>query len=149
MYNADRSPPPVRNLRLNNVALAVADLASMISWYESRLGFVMAERGRFDAVGADYAMLEAAGLRIELVSRPGAAQRPVDRTAPPDHLGVLGLKALVFETDDLVATTALLAAHGVEMVWADQPLTPERHSTMLRDLEGNLIHIFGPILNSV
>ncbi|WP_429292749.1 VOC family protein [Paraburkholderia sp. CI3] len=32
--------PPVRGLRLNNIALAVSDLNAMVAWYESRLGFV-------------------------------------------------------------------------------------------------------------
>jgi glyoxylase I family protein len=36
----------------------------------------------------------------------------------------------------------------VDMVWADQRLSAKRRSTMLRDPEGNLIHIFGPILRS-
>ena len=69
MYKAHLTPPPTRGLRLHNVALAVGDLSAMITWYESRLGFVVTERGRFDAVSADFAMLEASGLRIELVSR--------------------------------------------------------------------------------
>jgi glyoxylase I family protein len=149
MYKAHLTPPPARNLRLNNVALAVGDLNAMIAWYESRLGFVVTERGHFDAVAADYAMLEAAGLRIELVSRTGAVPRPVDRMPAPDHLSVLGFKALVFETDDLAATTAALMDHGVETVWADQPLTAERRSTMVRDPDGNLIHIFGPLVRGV
>ncbi|MEX3633099.1 VOC family protein [Paraburkholderia sp. BR14320] len=147
MYKAHLMLPPVRGLRLNNVALAVSNLSAMVAWYESRLGFVVSGRGRFDAEGADYAILEAAGLRIELVARASAVQRPVDRTTPPDHLAVLGLKAMVFETDDLEATTALLEEHRVDMVWADQPLSAERRSTMLRDPEGNLIHIFGPLLD--
>ncbi|WP_429574672.1 VOC family protein [Paraburkholderia sp. UCT70] len=60
--------------------------------------------------------------------------------------GLLGLKAMMFETDDLEAITALLTEHQVDMVWADQPLSAERRSTLLRDPEGNLIHIFGPML---
>jgi hypothetical protein len=31
-------------------------------------------------------MLEASGLRIEMVSRAFTSIRPVDRTPPPDHL---------------------------------------------------------------
>ncbi len=149
MFKAHITPPPARGLRLNNVALAVGDLDAMVAWYETRLGGVVSERGHFDAVGADFAMLEIAGLRIELVSRPGSAVRPVDRTPPPDHLGILGFKALVFETDDLAAVTAALVEHDTEMVWAEQQLTAERRSTMLRDPEGNLIHIFGPSARSV
>ena len=60
----------------------------MATWYETVLGFTVAERGRFDAVDANYAMIERGGL--ELVSRPGDDWRPVDRTMPPDHLQVLG-----------------------------------------------------------
>ena len=146
MYRAHLTPPPAHGLRLHNVALAVGDLNAMVTWYESRLGFIVTERGRFDAVGADFAMLEASGLRIELVSRAFATVRPVDRTPPPDHFGVLGIKALVFETDDLTAATAALVEHSVETVWADQRLTAERRSTMACDPEGNLIHIFGPAI---
>jgi glyoxylase I family protein len=148
MYRAHLTAPPAHGLRLHNVALAVGDLNAMITWYESRLGFVVTERGRFDAVGADFAMLEASGLRIEMVSRAFTSIRPVDRTPPPDHLGVLGIKALVFETNDLATATAALVEHGVEMVWADQRLNAERRSTMLRDPEGNLIHIFGPVVHN-
>ncbi|MFM0335968.1 VOC family protein [Paraburkholderia fungorum] len=135
---------PVSGLRVNNIALATGDLNATIAWYEAVLGFVVTERGRFDAVGADYAMIEAAGVRIELVSRPHAEHQRVDRTPPPHHLDVLGHKAIVFETDDLAAATATLAQHGVEFVWANQPLNAERSSTMLRDPEGNLINLFGP-----
>lgn len=135
---------PATGLALNNVAIAVRDLDRMIAWYERVLGLTAAERGRFDAVGADYAMMEGAGTRIELVTLAGAATTPVDRTAPPSHLGVLGYKALVFDAADLAAVTRALAAHDVEFVWADQQLTPRRRSTMIRDPEGNMIHFFGP-----
>jgi glyoxylase I family protein len=149
MNTPNPAPPPAKGLRLNNFAVAVSDLKAMTEWYETRLGFVVTERGRFDAVGADYAMIEAFGFRIELVSRPSKVERPVDRTPLPDHLGVLGFKSLVLETDDLAAATDALAQHGVEMLWGNQPFTATRHSTMLRDLEGNLIHIFGPVTPGV
>ncbi|MGF6757635.1 VOC family protein [Paraburkholderia sp. GAS42] len=137
-------PAPVSGLRLHNFALAVRDLNAMIAWYETVLGFVVSERGRFDAVNAAYAMVEAGGMRIELVSRAGEMRRPVDRTAPPDHLNVPGWKALVLETEDLTATTAALVQHNVEIVWADQQLSEHLRSTMIRDPEGNMINIFGP-----
>jgi catechol 2,3-dioxygenase-like lactoylglutathione lyase family enzyme len=137
-------PSLTGRLRLNNMALAVGNLNAMIHWYETALGFAIAERGRFDNVGADYAMLDGAGMRLELVTRPASNQYPVDRTMPPDHLSVLGWKALVLETDDLAAVTATLAAHGADMLWADEQLSVDRRSTMIRDPEGNLIHIFGP-----
>jgi catechol 2,3-dioxygenase-like lactoylglutathione lyase family enzyme len=144
MQTASVDHPPVPGLRVNNVALATGDLDATVAWYAKVLGFVVTERGRFDAVGADFAMIEAAGMRIELVSRADGEYRRVDRTAPPNHLDVLGYKALVFETADLGAATDTLKRHGVELLWADLPLDATRNSTMLRDPEGNLINIFGP-----
>lgn len=131
-------------LRFNNVALAVSDLERAVAWYRDVLGFTLAERGRFDAVGADYAMIGGAGLRIELVCHTDGDFTPVDRTAPPHHLDVLGWKALVLEIDDLPAATARFTEQGVEMVWADMRISIDRRGTMLRDPDGNLIHIFGP-----
>ena len=131
-------------LRFNNVALAVSDLERAVAWYGDVLGFTLAERGRFDAVGADYAMIGGAGLRIELVCHTGGDFTPVDRTVPPHHLDMLGWKALVLEIDDLPAATARFAERGAEMVWADMRISVDRRGTMLRDPDGNLIHIFGP-----
>ena len=130
-------------LRLNNIALAVANLDAMVAWYVEALGFVVAAKGHFDAVGADYAMLDGMGFRLELVSRIGTAKVAVKRTPPPEHLDETGWKALVLESADLAATTATLARHDVEIVWAQAQLTPDISSTMIRDPEGNLIHILG------
>ncbi|WP_028219805.1 VOC family protein [Paraburkholderia oxyphila] len=144
MNTSQTSLPEVGKLRLNNFALAVGDLDRMVSWYVKVLGFEVTERGRFDAVGAAYAMLDGMGFRLELISRPGTRnKRPVDRTVPPDHLDVLGWKALVLETQDLPVTTAALSEQGVDIVWAELPLSPAMQSTMIRDPEGNLINIFG------
>jgi catechol 2,3-dioxygenase-like lactoylglutathione lyase family enzyme len=137
--------PFAGRLRLNNLALAVGALEPVIAWYRDVLGFTVAERGRFDAVGADYAMLDGAGVRLELVSHPDGAHVPVDRSSPPSHLDVLGWKALVLETDDLAAVTAALAGRGVDIVWADQPISATHRSTLIRDPEGNLINVFGAL----
>jgi glyoxylase I family protein len=136
-------PPAVSSLRLNNFALAVGDLERMVTWYVEVLGFEVKERDRFDAVGADYAMLDGTGFRLELISRPGTPKKPADRTQPPSHLDVLGWKAMVLETTDLAATTAALSEHGVDIVWAELDLSPDTQSTMIRDPEGNMINIFG------
>lgn len=132
-------------LRLNNVALAVSNLDAMIDWYTATLGFTVAERGRFDPVEADFAMIDLKGVRLELVSRVGRAHTPVDRTPVPGHLEVLGWKALVLETNTLADVTAWLESCDVDIVWANQQLTGELHSTMIRDPEGNLINLFGAL----
>jgi len=130
-------------LRLNNIALAVANLDAMVAWYVDVLGLVVAARGHFDAVGADYVMLDGMGFRLELVSRIGTPKVAAKRAPPPEHLDETGWKALVLESADLAATTATLARHDVEIVWAQAQLTPAISSTMIRDPEGNLIHILG------
>jgi glyoxylase I family protein len=130
-------------LRLNNIALAVANLDAMVAWYVEVLGLVIAASGHFDAVGADYAMLDGTGFRLELVSRPGTPKVAAKRTPPPEHLDETGWKALVLDSVDLAGTTATLVKHDVEIVWAQAQLTPAIRSTMIRDPEGNLIHILG------
>lgn len=129
-------------LRFNNLALAVGDLDAMIAFYTDTLGFTLAERGRFEAVGADYGMIDGAGMRIELVSRPASPQIAVTPIAPPDHLGQLGWRALVLESDDLATTTEMLRVAGAEIVWALLDISDTHRSTLIRDPEGNLINIF-------
>ncbi|CDF83939.1 glyoxalase/bleomycin resistance protein/dioxygenase [Pseudomonas knackmussii B13] len=138
------SHPLAGRLLLNNLALAVADLPRVIDWYQRVLGFVVEERGHFEPVAADFAMLVGAGVRLELVASRRAILREVDRTPPPRHLQVLGWKALVLQCDDLAALGEHLRAEGVELLWEAQPLNESRSSTLLRDPEGNLINIFGP-----
>lgn len=136
--------PLAGRLQLNNLALAVADLPRAIDWYQRVLGFAVEERGHFEPVAADFAMLVGAGIRLELVASRRATLREVDRTPPPRHLQVLGWKALVLQCDDLAAVGEHLRAAGVELLWEEQPLNKSRSSTLLRDPEGNLINLFGP-----
>ncbi|WP_321918053.1 VOC family protein [Paraburkholderia sp. J11-2] len=140
-----QSPQPTAApaLRLNNFALAVANLDAMVAWYVDVLGLAIAAKGHFDAVGANYAMLDGMGFRLELVSRPGTPKVAAKRTPPPEHLDETGWKALVLESGDLAGVTAGFARLGVEIVWAQAQLTPTISSTMIRDPEGNLIHILG------
>ena len=136
--------PLAGRLQLNNLALAVADLPRGIDWYQRVLGFVVEERGHFEPVAADFAMLVGAGVRLELVASRRATLREVDRTPPPRHLQVLGWKALVLQCDDLAALGEHLRAEGAELLWEAEPLNESLSSTLLRDPEGNLINIFGP-----
>ncbi|KPU60748.1 hypothetical protein AN403_4696 [Pseudomonas fluorescens] len=92
------------------------------------------------------AMIEGAGLHIELITRPGENFKPVDRSPPPTHLSQLGWKALVLHTADLKAVTSVLRLHDVEICWAEQQLSEHLQSTLIRDPEGNLINILGPFV---
>lgn len=138
-----QSPPPAGGLRLNNIALAVENLDRMATWYETVLDFEVVERGRVDKAGTDYAMLEGAGFRLELVSLPGAPRRPAEDAGTTGHFAALGWQAVVLRTGNLSATTAALIAHNVDIVWAESQLSSTLSSTMIRDPEGNLINIFG------
>jgi catechol 2,3-dioxygenase-like lactoylglutathione lyase family enzyme len=133
-------------LSLSNMTLAVSDLAQMLHWYQTVLGFKINEEGEFPIVGARYAMIEGAGLHIELITRPGENFKPVDRSPPPTHLSQLGWKALVLHTADLKAVTSVLRLHDVEICWAEQQLSENLQSTLIRDPEGNLINILGPFV---
>jgi len=124
------------------IALSVANLNAMADWYADALGFVPTRRGEFSAIGAEFVLLAAPGLTLELISRPAESHTTVDRTPPPDHLSALGWKALVLNTDDLSALTAHLKSIEAEIVWAEAFLGPGMKSTLIRDPEGNLINIF-------
>ncbi|SAK89347.1 Glyoxalase/Bleomycin resistance protein/Dioxygenase superfamily protein [Caballeronia arationis] len=135
--------PAARGLSLNNIALAVESLDEMVTWYVTVLGFEAIERGRLDAVGADYATLSGAGFRLELVSLPGAPRHPADHTKPPGHPATLGWQAIVLRSENLGEAMAVLRTHDVGIVWAESQLSTTLISTVIRDPEGNFINIFG------
>ncbi|WP_145961021.1 VOC family protein [Sphingosinithalassobacter portus] len=145
----DRSlPGPMRellvaniSLRFSCVALAVWDLAAMTRWYETVLGLNCQARGRFEPVAADYVLLSGGGCTIELICRPSDFPIAADRTPPPHHLEHLGWKALVLQTDDLDAFSKMLAHSATEILWDQMQLARGLHSTMVRDPEGNLVHV--------
>jgi hypothetical protein len=58
-------------------------------------------------------------------------------------VGDLGNIVRWYQTQDLPGTTALLAQQEVDIVWADQQLSPGQRPALIRDPEGNLINIFG------
>lgn len=131
-------------LRFYSFVLAVADLDAMRGWYGRVLGMAEMLAGESAADGTRFAMLEGAGTRIELVERHGAVV-PATMPDPPTHLDETGWKTLDLETDDLAALDAHLRAEGVTILQSALPLSPRRAMTTIRDPEGNLIAIFGPV----
>jgi hypothetical protein len=59
-----------------------------------------------------------------------------------DHLG---FRVMVLHCDDLARLGRHLEAQEADCVWSARKLAPGICSTMLRDPEGNLINIFGPL----
>ncbi|MCE7798619.1 VOC family protein [Sphingobium sufflavum] len=134
------TPPP---LRFYSIVLAVADLSLMQHWYARALGFAERLSGASEADGTAFAVMDGAGTCIELVARRGATPAPPPE--PPTHLDTTGWRTLDLESDDLLALDAHLRREGVTILTAMQPLSPRRAMTVIRDPEGNLIAIFGPV----
>jgi catechol 2,3-dioxygenase-like lactoylglutathione lyase family enzyme len=126
-------------LRLNTIALAVADLRAMVWWYRRVLDLRLVAQGHIAATCLDYAGLEGSGFRLELSSHPGM-QRPRKASTNAE---TTGWRALVLETDDLLSLDRRLARNSVEVIWSQKRIEA-RLSTMIRDPEGNLIQILGP-----
>ncbi len=117
MSTIQSKPAPVGGLQLHNFALAARDLDAMIAWYETVLGFAVSERGRFDAVSADYAMLEAGGMRVTApISGHAsiAAHAAVPGPAPMSR-SVVGWK--VGAASATAAIAAEIAANVAGMRW--------------------------------
>ncbi|HHK9461670.1 MAG: VOC family protein [Delftia acidovorans] len=132
----------IDRLRFENIAISVSDLDRAVAWYREVLGFRDVRSGEFANVGARFAFLEGKGMSIELIST-GKAQRPATLVEPPHHLASVGYKAIVLRTDDLAQVTQELEHAGVPIVWKLQPLTDDIAATLIRDLDGNFINIFG------
>jgi glyoxylase I family protein len=144
--NRSMTPPP---LRFYSIVLAVADLSLMQGWYARVLGFAERLSGASEADGTAFAVMDGAGTCIELVAGGGGAPAPPTETTPhpepPTHLDTTGWRTLDLESDDLLTLDAHLRREGVTILTALQPLSPRRAMTMIRDPEGNLIAIFGPV----
>lgn len=136
------APSALGGLRFQNVSVSVADLARASAWYRNMLGFKEVRTGEFPSVGAKFIFLEGNGMQIELIGA-GKAQVPDRETDPPRHLETTGYKTLVFTTPNLTELTDHLARKGVRIVWKEQRLAEGLSSTMIHDVEGNLINIFG------
>lgn len=139
---SEATPSAIDRLSFENIAISVSDLGRAVAWYRDVLGFRQVRSGEFAAVGARFAFLEGKGMSIELIST-GKAPTPSSLVEPPHHLETVGYKAIVLRTDDLSQVTHELERKGVTIVWKEQVLTDDIAATLIRDLDGNFINIFG------
>lgn len=139
----DAVPTALVGLRFQNLSVSVSDLSRASAWYRDVLDFKEVRTGEFPSVGARFIFLEGNGMQLELISS-GKARIPNQATNPPGHLETTGYKTLVFNTPNLTALTDHLVRKGVRIVWKEQKLADGMSSTMIHDVEGNLINIFGP-----
>lgn len=132
-------------LALYNIAFTVADLDQAVSWYTDILGFRLINRSVFEipAGSATVAIMEGAGIRLELLHVPGGKKIEEMFAPVPMHLIPIGNKVIVFQVDDLKAASGELEAKGVQFVWREQYLTGGgMFCSMIEDMDGNKINIF-------
>lgn len=132
-------------LRWGYMVLACADLDRQVDWYGRVLGLACVQRGDPRRMGVEFAVLEGHGMRLELARREGVAAEHQARADPPDHLGIAGWAVLTLHCADLAGLSDHLAHQQVTPVWDARTLAPGMRSTLLRDAEGNLINLCGPV----
>ncbi|WP_254524902.1 VOC family protein [Natrinema caseinilyticum] len=136
----------MKALSAHHVGLTVADLEATLAFYRDVLDLSIADRFSVggeafaDAVGvegarADFAHLEADGIRIELVEYDPAA-----RAAPATGLNQPGAAHVGLSVEDLDAFYASLPE---DVPTISDPRTTESGTRILflRDPEGNLIEV--------
>ncbi|MBS7234101.1 VOC family protein [Flavobacterium psychroterrae] len=134
----------LQSLSLYNIAFTVTDLEKSISWYADILNFILINKQDFEIPTgkAEVAMLEGAGIKLELLKFPNA-KRIEELFAPaPMHLIPIGNKAIVFQVDDIKTTSTELEAKGAKFVWREQYIAADKMlCTMIEDIDGNKINI--------
>jgi catechol 2,3-dioxygenase-like lactoylglutathione lyase family enzyme len=134
----------LKSLSLYNIAFTVSDLEKSIFWYSNILNFNLFSKQSFEtpAGKAEVAMLEGAGIKIELLKFPNA-KRIEELFAPaPLHLIPIGNKAIVFQVENLKMTSDELEIKGVKFVWREQFMAGDKiFCSMIEDIDGNKINI--------
>ncbi|AFO57334.1 MULTISPECIES: VOC family protein [unclassified Natrinema] len=133
-------------LSAHHVGLTVADLEETLAFYRDVLdlsvidrfsvgGEAFADAVDVDGASAEFAHLEAAGTRIELVEYD-----PEARGSPAAGLNQPGASHVGFAVDDLASFAERLPE---DVPTISEPRTTESGTTImfLRDPEGNLIEV--------
>lgn len=133
------------SLSLYDIAFTVADIDQAVAWYTNILNFKLINRSTFDipAGKATAAIMEGAGIRLELLHVPGG-KRIEEMFAPvPMHLIPIGAKAIVFQVEDIKIASDELAAKAVPFLWRELYLADGKMlCSMIEDMDGNKINIF-------
>lgn len=130
------------DVKFDNVAVSVTDVAASADWYSQLFGFKLGYQTHLAPLNADFAVLERDDIRIELISQKGVRRHEDADIDPPHHLAKTNIMAIVFSTEDLDAATARMEEMGVTFVWKNQTLSEDGlRSTMLRDPDGNMVNV--------
>ena len=133
------------SLGLYDIAFTVSDIDKAIAWYTNTLNFKLINRSTFDMPtgNATAAIMEGAGIRLELLRVPGR-KRIEEMFAPaPMHLIPIGNKAIVFQVEDIKIASDELADRGIPFLWRELYLEDGKMlCSMIEDMDGNKINIF-------
>ena len=139
---ADRNAPVAR---LDHAGLAVADLAAAAAWFRDVFGLVSELTLRVDAIDLDIEMLihPEHGYRLELLHRPGTADREQGKPANPAEAALrAGYGHVAFDVTDLDAAYQRATGKGARPVMPPcQSPEPGVRMAFVADPEGNLIEL--------
>ena len=139
------STPAIPGIRFNHVSISVSDLDAQVAWYRQALGFAeVIEQYQLPDPPARTAVLQAPGIRIELIERAGSA-RTGTYSDPLDMTRSQGYGHWAVDVDDLATAFAWLLDAGATEVWAPaDAVAPGARFAYVKDPEGNLIELIQP-----
>ncbi len=130
------------SLEMHHYCVVVADLEEAIRWYSEKLDFGEVERRfGFPEVGTEIAhLVNANGVRIELIAREGSEAGPDAERDVFEALLVRGSKHIGFLVEDVGAVAEELRRRGVEIVMEPNVVEPAGVTNFwIRDPAGTLI----------
>jgi len=133
------------SLALYDIAFTVSDLDRAIDWYANMLNFRLVNKSTFEIPTgkATAAILQGAGIRLELLHIPGGKKIEEMFAPAPLHLIPIGNKAIVFQVENIKIASDELAAKGLQFVWREIYLTQGGMlCSMIEDMDANKINIF-------
>ncbi|MBF4515813.1 VOC family protein [Flavobacterium sp. ANB] len=145
MQNTAINKTGLASFSLYNIAFTVSNIDQSIKWYSDIFDFKLVSRTTFaiPSGSAEAAILEAGGMRIELLNIPNPERIEALFADAPLHLIPLGNKSIVLQVEDLAVATKELEEKGVSFVWKEQYLAGDKMlCTMITDVDGNKINIF-------
>ncbi|MHC0443116.1 VOC family protein [Flavobacterium sp. 3-210] len=145
MENTQQNKSGLASFSLYNLAFTVADLDKSIAWYKDIFSFELISRVTFriPAGSAETAIIKSGNLRLELLQVENAKRIEELFAEAPQHLSVIGNKAIVLQVDDLAVASKELEEKGVTFVWRELYIAGDKMlCTMIEDVDGNKINIF-------
>ena len=149
---ARQRPSPQSGLasaRLDHVAINAADFDTMLSWYQSKLGFALETQWKVTALGGKrLAYLKRNGSRIELIAAEPGKPLASSPAVFPDAYSQPGSSHFCLQVDNVEVAVSELAARGVPIFFPPTNFALEgtpfyRQVAMVKDPEGNPIELVG------